>query len=495
MRRVSVTLRRRREPRPAPTIEAPCYAPFGNLFLNALGEVTACCVARDYPLGNIAEQRLPEIWNGPAAVALRHAIVNDDYSLGCGVCERHIESDMPTMRPGYDYLASTTMTPEYPRSLEINISNSCNLQCVMCSGDYSSSIRIHREGRPALPKVYGEEFFEDLAEFLPHLAHVSFTGGEPFLVPEYPRIWEMLAEVNPDVRAMFTTNGTQWNDRVEYLLSLLRFNVNLSLDGGTKESFERCRVGADWDEVRTNLDRFLAYTRRVGTELIILHCLMAQNYEDFGEVLLLGDELDVKVVVHLVEDPPDCSLERMADPVVHGTEGLRRWGAVRASFIRQAEEVLPRLGRNAAAFEAQYERIMSGVLLASDQTLMGMPWAGRHAFDEVRLAEELGQDVRERSELRAVIGPGQRVVEVSPALASLAEAPPEEFIGATLATFDQAIEAAVGTRGEPTVTAATDDYLCQEVAYGSARFRHTALAVRDATGWMHEVRLYAERLV
>lgn len=137
---------------------------------------------------------------------------------------------------------------------------------------------------------------------------------------------------------------------------------------------------------------------------------------------------------------------------------------------------------------------MSGVLLASDQTLMGTPWSGRHAFDEVRLAEELGHDVRERSELRAVVGPGQRLVELSPALASLAEVPPDQFVGATLATFDQALEVAIGSRGQPEVTASTDDHVCEEVAYGSVRFRNTVMAVRDATGWLHEVRLYAEQL-
>ena len=94
MGRVSVALRARRQPKRSEVIEAGCHAPFGNLFLNAVGEVHACCVSRGYPLGNIAEQRLPEIWHGAAAAALRGAIVESDYSLGCGVCDRHIATGM-----------------------------------------------------------------------------------------------------------------------------------------------------------------------------------------------------------------------------------------------------------------------------------------------------------------------------------------------------------------------------------------------------------------
>ncbi len=497
MGRVTVALRGRRQPAPAPApapapvIAAACHAPFGNLFLNAVGEVHTCCVSRGHPLGNIAEQRLPEIWHGAETAAVRQALVDDDFSLGCGVCERHIASGMPALQPGYDYLATTTMTPEYPRALEINISNSCNLQCVMCDGDYSTSIRIHRERRPPLPKVYDEQFFEDLAEFLPHLEKVSFTGGEPFLVPEYPRIWELLAACNPEVRATVTTNGTQWNDRVEHALGLLRFNVFVSLDGGTKASFERCRVGADWDVVRTNLDRFVDYTRQVGTKLTIYHCLMTQNYEDFGEVLLIGDALDVDVVVHLVEDPPHCSLELSSDPLLVGAEGVPRWAAVRESFQRQADEVLPRLGRNAAVFEAQYRRIMTGGLLTP---VLGLPWSGQPGFDEARLADELGCGLEQLSQLRAVVGPDHLLAEVSPALASIAQVEADQLVGQPLETFGQALVEALGPRGSMAVTASTDDYFCQEVTYGPVRFRNIVMAVRDATGWMSEVRLYAERL-
>ncbi len=330
---------------PAPTAGWACQAPFGNLFLDPLGNVFTCCVASGEPLGNVGRQRLPEIWNGARLAAVREAMRRHDLSLGCQVCERRLEVGMRSVAIHYEHLAPETLVPERPRKLELNLSNACNLRCVMCNGDYSSAIRVH-EGRAPLPKVYDAQFFDDLEAFLLRVEEVQFTGGEPFLVPEYPRIWDVLADHNPDVRLYLTTNATQWNARVERALGRLRFNLNVSLDGVSAATYERVRVGADHAAVMRNLDRFIAYAREVGTRVEIYHCLMPQNHEEFGELLLLGDRLDVDVHVSRVEVPAQCSIEAMDDP----TPVLR-------TFDRLAADVRPQLTRNAPVFDEQHRRI------------------------------------------------------------------------------------------------------------------------------------------
>lgn len=481
MGRVAVALGGLRSRGRTPTVAAACHAPFGNLFLSTLGDVRTCCISSGYPLGNIAEERLPDIWHGARQAALRQAMVDGDFSLGCRLCDISIAGDLPGVHHTYDGLATTTMTPAYPRRLEINISNACNLQCTMCSGEYSSSIRIHREHLPALPKLYGEQFFADLAEFIPHLDEVSFTGGEPFLAPEYVRIWELLAELNPEVKVQVTTNGTQWDDRVERSLGLLRFNVNVSIDGASKETYEGIRLGADWDVVRANLDRFADYTRRSGTALMIFHCLMPQNYDEFADVLLLGDELDADVCVHTVVYPFEHSLERVVD-----------WGAVRRSFQRQADEVLPRLGRNAPAFDVQYRRVMDGGLREPEEPLLGLPRMGQPDFDEADVARMLGAEGSEASPLFAAIGDDQRLLEVSPALASFVQVAPEHLVGQPLDVLDEAMCATFGERDLGDVSAGTDDFYCRDMGYGDTVLRTVTMAARDATGWRNEVRLYVE---
>src|SRR5206468_1414522 len=76
----------------------------------------------------------------------------------------------------------------WPAKLEFALSNTCNLGCIHCSGSLSSVLRA-KEGLPALPHLYGDQFFEDLARYLPHTKQLSFLGGEPFLQQECFRIW------------------------------------------------------------------------------------------------------------------------------------------------------------------------------------------------------------------------------------------------------------------------------------------------------------------
>lgn len=340
-------------PSPGPVVRSACYAPFSNLFLGTLGDAYTCCDSIGYPLGNIARERLPEIWSGGRLAALRLALGADDFSLGCGYCERRITGGLRPQARFYDSVPPDSAEPPYPKRIEFNISNSCNLQCTMCDGDLSSSIRIHREHRAPLPAVYGEEFFADIVTFLPHLTEVSFTGGEPFLAGENHRIWDLLASLTPDIKNTVTTNGTQWNRRVETVLDSLRTYVNVSVDGYSKDVYEAVRVGADRDQVFENIDRFKAYTDRVGTEVRLFHCLMSQNYDEFGDLLLYAERRGMPVTVHVVEQPPECSLERLSE-----TE----WRAMTRSLRAQAERVLPELTINAAAFREQLERVETGRL-------------------------------------------------------------------------------------------------------------------------------------
>jgi MoaA/NifB/PqqE/SkfB family radical SAM enzyme len=48
----------------------------------------------------------------------------------------------------------------YPSMLELELNNTCNLECVMCIGELSSSIRKNREKLPAIRSPYDEAFVE-----------------------------------------------------------------------------------------------------------------------------------------------------------------------------------------------------------------------------------------------------------------------------------------------------------------------------------------------
>src|SRR5436190_1217195 len=137
-------------------LRTACNAPFSSLYLDPRGEVRACCMNQYHRLGNVTTESLEAIWTGPRAAELRSRVAADDLSLGCELCQVHIDAGdgASAYLHVFDGLPPTSLAPAWPQQLELALSNACNLQCVMCNGDLSSAIRVHREGRSALPEVY-----------------------------------------------------------------------------------------------------------------------------------------------------------------------------------------------------------------------------------------------------------------------------------------------------------------------------------------------------
>lgn len=325
------------------------------MYFDPHGLVQACCLNLMYPLGNVAGESLRDIWRGPKADALRQAMRDYDLTQGCRQCLWHIEGGSPdsVYALRYDRFADQIEASfNWPRMMEFQITNVCNLECVQCRGEWSSLVRRNRERLPPLPKVYGEQFFSELRPFLPHLAEAHFLGGEPFLAPETLRIWEMILEDGLSVASHATTNATVLDRRVERILDALPVSVVVSLDGCTKTTYETIRRNADFDVVMQNVERFRQYTRQRGTGFSLSHCLMRQNWREFGAFLQLGDRLDCDVWVNLVLDPPECSLYRLPP------EELRR---VVADLEAQCETVERQLTRNLPVWRRELARLQAAL--------------------------------------------------------------------------------------------------------------------------------------
>lgn len=329
---------------------ATCHAPFSSLYLDQRGFARVCPANAGVPLGNVARSSLREIWQGPVAMALRDAFRSGTWGDGCDLCswQASATSDDQAYARLYDEFGSSTDHPEWPVHLELALSNRCNLQCVMCAGDQSSAIRRHREGFPALPAAYPDRFFDELVELLPHLQRAKFLGGEPFLVREHHRVWDLMVDHGIEVPIHVTTNGTVWNERVERVLEHLPTSLAISFDGLRPATIEAIRVGADAEAMFTNLDRFQAYVERRETYLSLTFCLMTENWREFGEFLAYATARDLDVFVNTVTNPTRLSLYSL--PPAQLTEVVEH-------LEGEAGALRPRLGRNASTWEDQLRRL------------------------------------------------------------------------------------------------------------------------------------------
>jgi MoaA/NifB/PqqE/SkfB family radical SAM enzyme len=321
---------------------AACHAPFTTLAFQTSGEVLSCSRKPATVLGNVTRQSLMEIWHGGERAALRAAVSSSSFPAGCAWCDwcaHNGELGLADLRK-YRHLELRVWGHKWPRRFEFNLSNVCNLECIHCDGLLSSAIRA-REGLPALPRVYGDRFFMQLEEFLPHLDEAVFLGGEPFLQLECFRIWRLLAERKLKTRCVITSNGTVYHAEVARVLDAQPFWLTISLDGTSKATVESVRRNARHAELWQNLERFRRHATKPGNVLVLSFSVMRQNCEEFADFLLLAEELGVGVSLNLVIYPPHCSPSSM--PRVE-------LAAVLARLQQREPQLLPRLKRNAAVW-------------------------------------------------------------------------------------------------------------------------------------------------
>lgn len=323
-----------------------CRAPFVTLEFDPFGEVQACCANALYPLGNVKTSTIEEIWTGARAEHLRAALRAGDLALGCAVCRHRIETsgaELPLEAYAGFPLPGPDEAPGWPHRLSFSLHNTCNLACGMCGSDRSSRIRSQRDHLPPLASSYDDAFFEQLAPFLEHCQLVDFVGGEPFLIRGHHRIWDFLIDRGLRPRCGITTNGTIWNARVERVLDWFDTDVRVSIDGMSRRTFEQVRVGASYDEVFENLDRFQAVAAREGNHLAINWSFIQQNWFELGEMMLWAEErsLPVHVMTVLehgfgVQHLPDRALSMVIEAMHEQTDHLLPHLVInRASWLRQ----------------------------------------------------------------------------------------------------------------------------------------------------------------
>lgn len=338
-----------------------CFAPSSSMYFGQNGRVSACCYTRAVPIGHYPEESVAKIWSGRRVNFMRNELEQNKLPVGCDKCADQILAQnytgllaasfdldllLPTERSG-----TADASVDYPTCMEFELSNKCNLECVMCSGFCSSSIRANREGLPALPQVYDARFIEELREFLPHLKVAKFFGGEPFLIDLYYRIWDILIDVNPRCLIQITSNGTVFTPKVQRLLEKLSCRVTVSLDSVTKATYEGIRKNATLESTLANLDKFKAMNRERGSEVSMNVCPMVTNWREIPGIVEFANTKQIPLFFTTVTYPEDAAIKFMPQADKEAAletfrSGLRRpRNEIEAGNLRALEDLCRQMER------------------------------------------------------------------------------------------------------------------------------------------------------
>lgn len=149
--------------------------------------------------------------------------------------------------------------------LELRLGNFCNLKCIMCTEGSSSSVLAERVQHRELYSTIGiypynpriEPWWEDwrFLDFcdqrLNRVKRINFTGGEPFIIPEVPKVLE---RIDKNVIVSFNTNLTRLNDQLINQLKLFNsVEIVISLEGVGPHN-DYIRYPSNWTDIVHNLD-------------------------------------------------------------------------------------------------------------------------------------------------------------------------------------------------------------------------------------------------
>lgn len=371
--RTNLFRRRSSGPPPAATpgpVDAPpttsCYAPTAALYLQPDGVVRACC-ATAHISGRVTgpgRQPVEAIWRGAAQAAQAAALAVGDHSYGCQECELNESAGGRSASLAHEFDRFGPGAPhEWPQLIDFALSSRCNLQCVMCNGSLSSSIRTQREQLPPLPSCYDDRFFEELEPFLPHLVRTHFKGGEPFLARENRRIWDRLIDLGLHPEVSVTTNATLFNANVERYVTALAMHPIISVDAMDAATLESIRVGVDAPTLWANVDRFQELGEQTGQGLTLSFCLMTVNWRELAPFLRETERRGVVPNVVYVNQPHRYDLLRLphddlrdvldaldrVDPGLHQAGTQRIWHEALARLRTQLEHPVELVVRSHAA--------------------------------------------------------------------------------------------------------------------------------------------------
>ena len=165
-----------------------------------------------------------------------------------------------------------------PRSVDLSITNRCNLRCTYCS-HFTGAGDVGQD----LHKEEWLKFFEELNRCA--VMNVTLQGGEPFCRKDLPGIIEGI--VCNRMRFNILSNGTLINDEIAaFLASTGRCDgVQVSIDGSVPTTHDACRGEGNFLKAMQGIKSLQKYNVPVPVRVTI-HKHNVRDLDNVAELLL-----------------------------------------------------------------------------------------------------------------------------------------------------------------------------------------------------------------
>ncbi len=281
-----------------------CYAPFNHLRIRRDGGIQPCCFFGGNEKWEKDKYSLKDYWFGENSLnsnVQESMFEARELHKGCNpTCGHRIKNDMQPPIAEYDWnvgedrLEHALDSEAFPKIVEWEISNLCNMACPMCFGYLSSKHMLGRDKHlgPWPENTFDDEdnmnaILEELKEFIPHLKQFRFVGGEPFAHKGFYSICETISKLNPDIEVQVCTNGSVYNKKVEKICKENNLKLSISLDTVMEKEYPIIRVGGTHKQTFSNVQKFKEH---IGADNITINSVIlninAENIDQFFKYAL-----------------------------------------------------------------------------------------------------------------------------------------------------------------------------------------------------------------
>ena len=182
-------------------------------------------------------------------------------------------------------LFQKTVLNSYPNFLQLELTDVCNAECIMCSHLYQKNIDVG---------FLNDEGLDAVEPVLPYVRVAILHGnGEPFLHPGLIDILEKYSGYN--IYVSTSTNLSVFNERIAGYVNKCFSDIRVSCDGCTKEIYEQIRRNLSFNNLTSNMEMLRTSCPDIKKMLMVV--IMRQNIHQLDGFIEFAEKYGFSQVV------------------------------------------------------------------------------------------------------------------------------------------------------------------------------------------------------
>ena len=276
-------------------MSSKCHLLWGHIAIFPNGEVRPCCRFKMPEPGlSLLNSSFSEARNSAVFRTAKKTMLSGTLPESCIKCGEEERNGVSSLRQksnlgrNLDDLTADAIAPL--ESIEWFLGNSCNLRCITCVPERSSSWNQDAIALSYEPAPLAKMNVDLLEPYISNLRKIKLIGGEPLLHKEHDQILEMIRArgVPKETHLVLNSNATIFPSArtLELWGGMKRVELGLSIDGVGAVN-EYVRYPSSWRAIDSNLKKYLALANsKENIELYIICTLSALNVTRLSEIYL-----------------------------------------------------------------------------------------------------------------------------------------------------------------------------------------------------------------